>query len=91
VRINSRFRVQLDEISALHSLMMLLASIASHPGYLPHWMQSLMAAARAAAIRTMYGDVPFSNHSMLRFVAKLGFVARPDAGNPQVTRVEINL
>jgi len=62
-----------------------------HRGLGTHLMQSLMAAARAAAIRIMYGDVLSSNHSMLRFAAKLGFLAWPDAGDPQVIRVEINL
>ena len=54
-------------------------------------MQALMAAARAAGIREMYGEVLASNHKMLRLTARLGFSARFDESDPRVMRVETTL
>ena len=54
-------------------------------------MHSLMAAARAAGIRAMHGDVLASNHPMLQWTAKLGFRACFDAGDAHQMRVEIDL
>lgn len=54
-------------------------------------MRSLMAAARAAGIRAMHGDVLASNHPMLQWTARLGFRAHFDAGDPHQMRVEIDL
>lgn len=54
-------------------------------------MQALMAAARAADIREMYGEVLASNRKMLRLTAKLGFRARFDGSDPHVMRVETTL
>ena len=47
-------------------------------------MRALMAAARAAGIHDMYGEVLASNRKMLRLTAKLGFSARPDESDPRV-------
>jgi len=54
-------------------------------------MQSLMAAARAAGIRVMYGDVLASNHPLLQLTTGRGFRARFDEDDPRQMRVEINL
>ena len=54
-------------------------------------MRALMAAARAAGIRVMHGDVLASNHHMLHFTAGLGFHARFDENDPRQMRVEIDL
>lgn len=62
-----------------------------HRGLGMHLMRSLLAAARGAGIRTMYGDVLSGNHRMLRFVAKLGFRERFAEGDPRTMRVEIDL
>ena len=51
-------------------------------------MQALMAAARGAGIREMYGEVLASNRKMLELTAKLGFSARFDESDPRVMRVE---
>jgi acetyltransferase len=51
-------------------------------------MQALMAAARAAGVREIYGEVLASNHKMLQLTAKLGFSARFDESDPRVMRVE---
>jgi acetyltransferase len=54
-------------------------------------MQALMAAARAAGVREIYGEVLASNHKMLQLTAKLGFSARFDESDPRVMRVETAL
>lgn len=54
-------------------------------------MQALIAAARAAGVRLMHGDVLATNARMLRFVTPLGFSARRDAADPRVMRVELRL
>jgi acetyltransferase len=54
-------------------------------------MEALMAAARAAGMREMYGEVLAGNRKMLDFTAKLGFRARAEAGDPRVLRVEKTL
>lgn len=54
-------------------------------------MQALMAAARAAGIREMYGEVLASNHKMLQLTASLGFSARVDESDPRGIRVETTL
>lgn len=51
-------------------------------------MQALMAAARGAGMREMYGEVLAGNYRMLRLAAKLGFSARFDESDPHVMRVE---
>jgi L-amino acid N-acyltransferase YncA len=50
-----------------------------------------MAAARAAGIREMYGEVLASNHKMLQLAARLGFSARFDESDPRVMRVDTTL
>ncbi len=50
-------------------------------------MQALVAAARAAGIGEMYGEVLASNREMLEFAARLGFQARVDERDPGVLRV----
>lgn len=62
-----------------------------HRGLGAHLMQSLIAAARAAGIGAMYGDVLASNHRMLQLTAKLGFRARFAEGDPRMMRVDIDL
>jgi acetyltransferase len=54
-------------------------------------MQALMAAARAAGVREIYGEVLASNHKMLQLTAKLGFSARFDESDPRMMRVETAL
>ena len=54
-------------------------------------MRALMAAARAAGIREMYGEVFVSNHKMLQLAAGLGFSARVDESDPRVMRIESTL
>jgi len=54
-------------------------------------MQALMAAARAARMRVIFGDVLPGNHKMLRLMARLGFSTRFDEANPGVMRVEATL
>jgi len=54
-------------------------------------MQALMAAARGAGIREMYGEVLASNQKMLQLTAKLGFSARVDESDPHLMRVETTL
>lgn len=54
-------------------------------------MQALMAAARAAGMDVMYGEVLASNHRMLQLMAKLGFSARFNESDPRLMRVETNL
>jgi acetyltransferase len=51
-------------------------------------MEALMAAARAAGMREMYGEVLAGNRKMLDFAARLGFQARVDESDPSVLRVE---
>jgi acetyltransferase len=51
-------------------------------------MEALMAAARAAGMREMYGEVLAGNRKMIEFAARLGFQARVDEGDPGVLRVE---
>jgi acetyltransferase len=51
-------------------------------------MEALMAAARAAGMREMYGEVLAGNRKMLEFAARLGFQARVDASDPGVLRME---
>ena len=54
-------------------------------------MRALMAAARAAGIREMYGEVVASNHKMLRLAARLGFSASVEESDPRVMRIETTL
>ena len=54
-------------------------------------MQALMAAARGAGIRQMYGEVLASNRKMLQLTAKLGFSARFNGSDPHVMQVETTL
>ena len=54
-------------------------------------MQALMAAARTAGVRVMYGDVLASNQRMLQLMARLGFAARFDDDDPRQMRIEANL
>jgi acetyltransferase len=51
-------------------------------------MEALEAAARAAGMREMYGEVLAGNRKMLEFTARLGFQARADESDPGVLRVE---
>ena len=51
-------------------------------------MEALMAAARAAGMREMYGEVLAGNRKMLDFTAKLGFRARAETSELRVLRVE---
>lgn len=51
-------------------------------------MEALMAAARSAGMREMYGEVLAGNRKMLEFAAKLGFRARADESDPRLLRVE---
>jgi acetyltransferase len=54
-------------------------------------MEALVAAARAAGMREMYGEVLAGNRKMLELAARLGFHARADEGDPRVLRVERTL
>jgi acetyltransferase len=54
-------------------------------------MQTLVAAARAARVRVMFGDVLSGNDKMLRLAARLGFSARVNEADPRLMRVEMNL
>lgn len=51
-------------------------------------MEALEAAARAAGLREMYGEILAGNRKMLEFTARLGFQARADGSDPGVLRVE---
>jgi acetyltransferase len=62
-----------------------------HKGLGTQLMQALMTAARAAGIRTMYGEVLASNYKMLALTARLGFTAHPDERDPRTIRVERTL
>jgi len=68
-----------------------VADEARRKGLGTHLLQALMAAARAAGLDVMYGDVLASNHRMLRLMAKLGFSARFDENDSRLVRVETNL
>jgi len=54
-------------------------------------MEALIAAARAAGMREMYGEVLAGNPKMLEFATRLGFRARVDESDPRVVRVEKTL
>lgn len=54
-------------------------------------MEALIAAARAAGMREMYGEVLAGNSKMLEFATRLGFRARVDESDPRVVRVEKTL
>jgi acetyltransferase len=54
-------------------------------------MEALMAAARKAGIRVMFGEVLGGNDKMLRFVTGLGFTASPNEADPRLIRVQANL
>jgi acetyltransferase len=54
-------------------------------------MRDLMAVARAAGVRVMYGDVLTGNQRMLQFSAKLGFRSAFNDEDPRTLRVEIDL
>ncbi|MNC85178.1 Acetyltransferase Pat [compost metagenome] len=54
-------------------------------------MQALMAAARAAGMRVMYGDVLASNHKMLRLMDKMGFSVKFNEQDAHMMRAEIHL
>lgn len=54
-------------------------------------MHALIAAARAAGVREMFGDVLATNSKMLRFAARLGFKARLDGSDPRIMRVILPL
>ncbi len=62
-----------------------------HKGLGAHLLQSLMSAARAAGIRSLYGEVLAGNQRMLQLTAKLGFHARHNENDARLMRVEINL
>jgi len=51
-------------------------------------MEALIAAARTAGMREVFGEVLASNRKMLEFTAKLGFRARVDESDPGVLQVE---
>lgn len=54
-------------------------------------LEALMAAARAAGIRVMYGDVLASNRGMLGLMGKMGYSARINPQDPRLMRVERTL
>jgi len=54
-------------------------------------MQALMAAARAAGMELMFGEVLAGNQKMLQLAARLGFNARFDESDPSVIRIETRL
>jgi acetyltransferase len=54
-------------------------------------LETLMAAARAAGIRVMYGDVLAGNRGMLRLMEGLGYSARFNPQDPRLMRVEKTL
>jgi len=54
-------------------------------------MSALLAAARAAGLCVVYGEVLATNARMLRFVTRLGFAVRPDGADPRLMRVELQL
>ena len=62
-----------------------------HRGLGRQLMEALMAAARAAGIRKMVGEVLASNHRMLQLAGKLGYRARFDGPDPGMVRVEKDL
>lgn len=51
-------------------------------------LQALIASARAAGIRSMFGEVLAGNRKMLGLMAKLGFSVKFNDENPRVVRVE---
>jgi acetyltransferase len=54
-------------------------------------MRELIAAARAAGIREMFGEVLATNAKMLRFVVRLGFRAAPAESDPRLVLVALPL
>jgi acetyltransferase len=54
-------------------------------------MEALIAAARAAGMREMYGEVLAGNPKMLEFAGRLGFRVFTDENDPRVMRVEKTL
>lgn len=54
-------------------------------------MRSLISAARARGLRTMYGEVLAGNSKMLRFTRRLGFRASGDLQDARMVRVETTL
>jgi len=54
-------------------------------------MLALIAAARAAGVSVMHGEVLAGNHRMLRFAAGLGFAPKTDRSDPRILRVELPL
>lgn len=59
-----------------------------HQGLGTRLMQALTSAARAAGIRSMFGEVHAGNPRMLEFAARLGFKPRIDDNDPRILRVE---
>jgi acetyltransferase len=62
-----------------------------HKGLGTQLMQALIAAARAAGLRTLFGEVLASNHKMLRLMGKLGFRAHVHEKDPHIMHVELAL
>jgi acetyltransferase len=54
-------------------------------------LEALMAAARAAGMREMYGDVLAGNRGMLRLMESMGYSARLDSRDSRIMRVEKTL
>jgi acetyltransferase len=54
-------------------------------------MQALIAAARSAGMRVLYGDVLASNHKMLRLMGKMGFSVKFNDQDARMMRAEISL
>ena len=54
-------------------------------------MQALIAAARGAGVRALFGEVLAGNHKMIGLMAKLGFSMNFNERNPRVLRAEAHI
>jgi acetyltransferase len=54
-------------------------------------MEKLIAVARSRGLEHIYGDVLSTNHDMLEFCRRLGFMLGRHADDPTITRVTLNL
>jgi ribosomal protein S18 acetylase RimI-like enzyme len=69
-------------------LSLVVADFWQGQGLAEHLLDHLLEAARDAGLRRLVGEVPSSNHRMIRFMQRMGFVVCARGGERPVLRLE---
>ena len=85
----ARFIANLDHASAEFAVV--VTDAWQRRGVASQLMKALIACAAQKGLRSLHGVVLRSNQNMLRFVQRLGFVAKEDPADPDQVDVALSL